>query len=186
MFSSPFCFSSSFSTSTTFHIRPYGLFPSELICIYISYWPVTVAERCEAWTAFARGFEFYSGHGCLVFMLRVRFLCLYTGRGLATSWSPVQGVLPTAIDLIIEVKRKVSWRRLGPELGCRAKGKSNISYWKLVRLLGRVISLVTWPLPTQNTYTEETRIYIHASSGIRTHAHNLWEGEESRGHCDLL
>jgi hypothetical protein len=34
------------------------------------------------------------------------FLCLCTGRGLATSWSPIQGVLPTALDLVTEVKRK--------------------------------------------------------------------------------
>jgi hypothetical protein len=26
------------------------------------------------------------------------FLCLCTGRGLATSWSPVQRVLPTVFD----------------------------------------------------------------------------------------
>jgi hypothetical protein len=28
------------------------------------------------------------------------FLCLCTGRGLATSWSLVQGVLPTVWDLV--------------------------------------------------------------------------------------
>jgi hypothetical protein len=51
------------------------------------------------------------------------FLCLCTGRGLATCWSPVQGVLPTVLDLVTEVKRKVSWRRPRPELGCRVKGE---------------------------------------------------------------
>jgi hypothetical protein len=35
------------------------------------------------------------------------FLCLCTGRGLATSWPPVQGVLSTVLDLVTEVKRKV-------------------------------------------------------------------------------
>jgi hypothetical protein len=50
------------------------------------------------------------------------FLCFRTGRGLATSWSPVQGVVPTVLDLVTEVKRKFSWRRPRPELGCRAKG----------------------------------------------------------------
>jgi hypothetical protein len=43
--------------------------------------------------------------------------------GFAMSWSPVQGVLPTVLDLVTVVKRKVSWRRPRPELGCRAKGK---------------------------------------------------------------
>jgi hypothetical protein len=51
------------------------------------------------------------------------YLCLRSSRGLATSWSPAQGVLPTVQDLVTEVKRKVSWRRPRPELGCRAKRK---------------------------------------------------------------
>jgi hypothetical protein len=71
-----------------------------------------------------RGFETHSGHRCLVFVLRVRFfLCLCTGRDLATSWSPAQGFLPTLLDLVTDVTRKVSWKRPRPELGCRAKGK---------------------------------------------------------------
>jgi hypothetical protein len=40
----------------------------------------------------------------------------------ATSWSPVQGVQPIVLDVVTEVKQKVSWRRPRPELGCRAKG----------------------------------------------------------------
>jgi hypothetical protein len=51
------------------------------------------------------------------------FLCLCTGRGIATNWSPVQGVLPTVLDLVTEVKQKVSWRRPVLELVCRAKRK---------------------------------------------------------------
>jgi hypothetical protein len=43
-------------------------------------------------------------------------------------------------------------------------------YRQSVGLLGRVISPVARPLPTQdNTNTEETRTDIHASSGIRTY-----------------
>jgi hypothetical protein len=38
-------------------------------------------------------------------------------RCLATSWSPVQGVLLTVLDLVTEMKRKVSWRRPRPEIG---------------------------------------------------------------------
>jgi hypothetical protein len=56
------------------------------------------------------------------------FLCSCAGRGLATSWSPVQGVLQTVLDLVTEVKRKVSWRRPRAELGCRAKGKKMILF----------------------------------------------------------
>jgi hypothetical protein len=40
-------------------------------------------------------------------------------------------VLPTVLDLVTEVKRKVSWRRSTHKLGCRAKGKKN----KLVELI---------------------------------------------------
>jgi hypothetical protein len=57
-----------------------------------------------------------------VFVLYVRFSVLCTGRGLVKSSSPVQVVLPTVLDLVTEVKRKVSWRRPRPEMGCRAKG----------------------------------------------------------------
>jgi hypothetical protein len=62
------------------------------------------------------------------------FLCLCTLRGLATSWSPVQGVLPTVLELVTEVKRKDSWRRPRPELGCRAKGKKNYVNWTLTEI----------------------------------------------------
>jgi hypothetical protein len=55
------------------------------------------------------------------------FLCLCTGSGLATSWSPVQGVLPLVLDLVTEVKRKVSWRRPRPEWGCRATGGKELT-----------------------------------------------------------
>jgi hypothetical protein len=48
-----------------------------------------------------------------------------------------------------------------------------------VGLLGRVISPVARPLPTQNnTNIEETRTDIHASSGIRTHGLSVWAGED--------
>jgi hypothetical protein len=37
----------------------------------------------------------------------------------AAVWS----VLPIVLDLVTEVKRKVSWWRPRPQLGCRAKAK---------------------------------------------------------------
>jgi hypothetical protein len=46
-----------------------------------------------------------------------------TRRSLATSWSPVQGVLLTVLDLVTVMKRKVSWRRSRPKSGCRATRK---------------------------------------------------------------
>jgi hypothetical protein len=44
------------------------------------------------------------------------------------------------------------------------------SYKQLIGLLGRGISPIAMPLPTQNNMkTEETRLDIHTSSEIRTH-----------------
>jgi hypothetical protein len=83
-----------------------------------------------------RWFESHSGHKCLVFALCVRFSVF-----VSTSWSSVQGVLPTVLDLVIEVKRKVSWRRPRPELGCRAKGAKK----------GALISFVILRGPRVNT-----------------------------------
>jgi hypothetical protein len=64
--------------------------------------PITVAARSKTWTclrslgSWDRGFESHSRHACLYC---VSFFCvcvvLCVGRGLATGWSPVQGVLPT-------------------------------------------------------------------------------------------
>jgi hypothetical protein len=65
--------------------------------------PVRVAERSRAFTVFARSKAGTVGSNptqdmdvwCLCVCV---FLCLCRGRGLATSWSPVQGVLPTVAD----------------------------------------------------------------------------------------
>jgi hypothetical protein len=55
---------------------------------------------------------------------------------------------------------------------------------QLVGLLGRVISPVARPLPTQdNTNTEEKRTDIHASSGIRTHDSSVCAGEDTDYFC---
>jgi hypothetical protein len=76
-------------------------------------------------------------------------MCLCTGRGLATSWLPVQGVLPTILDLVNEVKRKVSWRRPRPELGCRAKRKRKelFTYW--ISLNAKFFTYI-WKVPSSN------------------------------------
>jgi hypothetical protein len=84
-----------------------------------------------------------------------------TGRCLATSWSPVKGVLPTVLDLVTEVKRTVSWSWPRPELGCRARGKKR--YYKFyfakrqvyLALLGALV------LFSYSTYFEVTcLVYI--------------------------
>jgi hypothetical protein len=60
------------------------------------------------------------------------FLCLWTGRGLATSWSPVQGVLPNVQELV-NWSETESFMEVGqgPNVGCSAKGKNKIilQFW---------------------------------------------------------
>jgi hypothetical protein len=64
------------------------------------------------------------------------FLCLYTGRGLATSWSPAQGFIPAVFNLgnwsetesFMEVGQ-------GPNWGCSAKGKKSYAFGFLLLIL---------------------------------------------------
>jgi hypothetical protein len=62
-------------------------------------------------------------------------------------------------------------------------------YRQSVGLLGRVISPIVRPLPTQViTHTEETRIDIYVSSVIRNHGPTVREAEDvsclrPRDHC---
>jgi hypothetical protein len=55
--------------------------------------------------------------------MEVKCLCLSTGRGLATSWSPVQEFLPTDLDLVTDVKRKVHGGGQGLNWAVEPKGK---------------------------------------------------------------
>jgi hypothetical protein len=68
-----------------------------------------------------RGFVSRSGHGYLVCVCFFFCVCvvLCLGRGLATSWSLVQGVLPS-LKVIMKLKEEV--RSLG---GCRASERQN-------------------------------------------------------------
>jgi hypothetical protein len=72
---------------------------------FVASWvPITVAALCKAWTVFT-----YSNTGIVVSNstrgvdASVSLFCicvvLWEGRGLATGWSPVQGVLPTVYKL---------------------------------------------------------------------------------------
>jgi hypothetical protein len=51
-------------------------------------------RRLKRWD---RGFETHYGHGCLSAFILFVLSCV--GSGLATAWSPVQGVLPTVYTL---------------------------------------------------------------------------------------
>jgi hypothetical protein len=67
--------------------------------------PVTVAERSKSWTFFARseaGIMDSNPTQGMDFWCVCAFFCIYVvlclGKGLATSWSLVQGVLPSVND----------------------------------------------------------------------------------------
>jgi hypothetical protein len=73
-----------------------------IVIIYVTnvrHLPITVAARFKAWTIFARlnagvvGSNLARGMDLCVCLFCVYVLCV--GSGLATSWSPVQGVLLT-------------------------------------------------------------------------------------------
>jgi hypothetical protein len=62
--------------------------------------PVTVAVRSKAWTVFARsntGIVGSNPNRGVDICVRLFYVCviLCSGSGLATVWTPLQGVLPT-------------------------------------------------------------------------------------------
>jgi hypothetical protein len=81
------------------------------------YLPITMAARSKAWTVFARSNTGVVGWNPIRSMdVCVRLFCIYVGSGLATGWSPVQGILPTVYNVrklkkAAKVKRAVGpWR----------------------------------------------------------------------------
>jgi hypothetical protein len=112
------------------HFFPY---PLKFILIFIlmtlcSIEPVTVAERSKACIVFARSEPGswvripHSGHGCLMCVCAFFCVCvvLCLCRGLATSWSPVQGVLPSVNNQETEKSALCS------EVGARRRTNSGI------------------------------------------------------------
>jgi hypothetical protein len=65
----------------------------------------------ESW---CRGFESHSRHGYLCVRLFCVCVVLYVGKGLATGWSPVQGVLPSVCRIT-----KLN-KQLGPNTGLKS------------------------------------------------------------------
>jgi hypothetical protein len=62
-------------------------------------------------------------------------LCLCTGRGIATSWSPAQGILPDVKDLVNRSETESFMEvGLGPNEGCSAKGKKLNSLYMYLQI----------------------------------------------------
>jgi hypothetical protein len=88
--------------------------------------PVAAAERSKAWTVFDRSEAVIAGSNPALgaWMINVVYTCFPVfvlsclGRGLAPSWSPVQGVLPP-------VYRLGNWNKSG-------QGPQGLwSHWKI-------------------------------------------------------
>jgi hypothetical protein len=82
--------------------------------------PNTVAARSKAWTVFSRSNAGMVGSNPTQGMdVCVRLFCvcvgLRVGSGLATGWSPVQGVLP-----IVDRIKKLKKRQRSNKKDCRA------------------------------------------------------------------
>jgi hypothetical protein len=80
--------------------------------------PITVAARSKAWTIFARSSTGVVGSNpargmCVCIRLFCVCVVLCVGNGLATGWSPFQGVLPT-------VYRNNKLKNFQGPKGCRA------------------------------------------------------------------
>jgi hypothetical protein len=78
---------------------------------------ITVATRSDAWTVFAHLNTVFAGSDptrgtdvCLRLFCVCALLCV--GSGLATGWSPVQGVLPTMHGITKLKKRAGPWKEL--------------------------------------------------------------------------
>jgi hypothetical protein len=79
--------------------------------------PITVVKRSKVWIVFARSNAGIVGPNPTQGMdLCVHLFCvsvvLYVGRGFATVWSAVQGVLPTVCKIMKLKKRTMSNKRL--------------------------------------------------------------------------
>jgi hypothetical protein len=88
------------------------------ICLMVNM-PVTVAARSKTWNVFA-----LSNAGIVGSNPTQAFIlcsCCRVGSGLATGWSPIQGVLPTVWDSETEVKRSVSRMPYVPSGSSRIK-----------------------------------------------------------------
>jgi hypothetical protein len=84
--------------------------------------PITAASRSKAWTVFARSNTgIVSTNPTQGMDVCVLFFCVYilcVGSGLATGWSPIQGVLPTVYRIKKLIKRPRSTQRtVEPQIG---------------------------------------------------------------------
>jgi hypothetical protein len=89
-----------FATTVFFHIfHSHPNIRRHIICMLLQSRPIRVVARSKAWTVFARSNTGILGSNSTWGIVCVRLFCvcavLCTDDGLATGWSPVQGVLPT-------------------------------------------------------------------------------------------
>jgi hypothetical protein len=100
----------------------------EDLCFAVYWTPVTVAARSKAWTVFAHSNAGTVGSNTTQDMdVCVRLFCVCVGSDLATSWSPVQEVLPTVLRLRNWSETERFTDPLRSKVG--ATGKRDRVYW---------------------------------------------------------
>jgi hypothetical protein len=73
-----------------------------IVATYDQWMPITVAARSKAWTVFGHSNHTPGMDVCVSYPVRV---VLYVASGIATGWSPIQGVLPT-VYRITKLKKR--------------------------------------------------------------------------------
>jgi hypothetical protein len=118
-------------------------------------WTITVTARCKAWTVFARSNAWIVGlnpaQGMNVCVVCVYSVCvvLCVGRGLATGWSTIQGVLPT-VYRIKKLKK-----------GCRAINNINNNNYNVDREERRLSFAITQQLLNFARKRDHNTVYHH-------------------------
>jgi hypothetical protein len=123
---------------------------SSLLCylLLVSCWPVTLAARSKAWAVFAclkTGIVGSNPTRGMDVCVRLFYVCvvLCTGSGLATGWSPIQGVLPT----VCRINKLKNGQ--GPK-GCRAIERERESYCGTAPLVQLELAHLPFTLPLKN------------------------------------
>jgi hypothetical protein len=118
----------------------------------------------ERW---GHGFESHSRHGCL------RLFCVFVGDGLATGWSPVQGVLPTVLGLRNWSETRRFTDALSSKVGATGKRERKRYYFRILKHLYTCFRECSWLFSITNwtrcSFLEGTSSALQIQSPYRCH-----------------
>jgi hypothetical protein len=119
---------------------------------YVHHKPITLAARSKAWTVFARSNAGIMGsnptQGTDVYILCLFSVCivLCVGSGLATGWSPVQGILPTVYRVTKLTKRPRPNKWLQSHNNKNNNNNNNVHYKSKAFLCSVGYAFWWWPI----------------------------------------